>query len=168
MSSPSSILTPLSPSVSYATTIALPLLTKKIRPDTPTQQTNPPRPSPTKRSLEPTPLFPPTTSKRSGSRTNTKRPRSMAPCSRLQSKYQHFPRGRRTKFLRHLAQSYTQSHSPVLATFPCHCQRPSQPTTTTSPQTTHRGDTTSTNPHTNSHHLHSDSQSKTTNWQLVQ
>ena len=167
MSSPSSTLTPLSPSVSYATTTALPRLTK-ISQDTLTQQTNPPRPSPTKRSLEPTPLFPPTTSECPVPRTNTKRPRSMAPCSRLQSKYQHFPRGRRTKFLRHLAQSYTQSHSPVLATFPCHHQRPSQPTTTTSPQTSPRGDTTNSHPHMNSHHLHSDSRSKTTNRQLVQ
>ena len=33
----------------------------------------------------------------------------MAPCSRLQSKYQHFPRGHRTKFFRHLAQLHPKS-----------------------------------------------------------
>ena len=66
----------------------------------------------------------------------------MAPCHRLQSKYQHFPRGHRTIFFRHLAQSYTPSHSTLLATFHFHCQRPSQPTTTTSPQTIQQRDTT--------------------------
>ena len=72
----------------------------------------------------------------------------MAPHRRLQSKYQHFLQGHRTKFIRHLAQPYTPSHSQVLATIRCHRQRPSQPTTTTSPQTILQRHTTNTHHHT--------------------
>ena len=166
MSSPSSIRTPLSPSVSYATTTALPCLTKNQSRYTDT--TNKSSKATTYQMVSGAYPTIPTNHKRTPcSPKNTKRPRSMASCSRLQSKYQHFPRGHRTKFFRHLAQSYTQSHSPVLATFPCRRQRPSQPTTTTSPQTIHRRDTTNSHPHTNSHHLRSDSRSKTTNRQLL-
>ena len=47
-------------------------------------------------------------------------------------------------FFRHLAQPYIPSHLHVLATIRCHHQRPSQPTTTTSPQTILRRDTPNT------------------------
>ena len=111
-------------------------------------------------------MFPTTTSQCPVPQTNTMRPHSMAPRRRLQSKYQHFPRGHRTKFFHDLAQPYTPSHSQVLATIHCHCQRPSQPTTTTSPQTILQRDTTNTHHHTHSHHLRSDCRSQTTSWQL--
>ena len=167
MSSPSSIHTPSSPSVSSATTTALSRLTKNQSRSTDTT------PQSSKATAYQTvsgayPLFPPTTSQRPVPRTNTTRPRSMAPCRRLQSKYQHFPQGHGMKFFRYLAQSYTPSHSPLLATVRCHCQRPSQPTTTTSLQTIQRRDTTNSHHHMHSHHLGSDSRSQTTNRQLLQ
>ena len=167
MSSPISILTPLSPLVSYATTTALPRLTKNQSRYTDT----------TNKSSKATAYqmvsgaYPsiPTNHKRTPccpkKHKETSFNGSMQPPSVQVTALSSRPPN---EIFSSPAQSYTQSHSLVLATFPCHHQRPSQPTMTTSPQTIHRRDTTNSHPHTNSHHLRSDSRSKTTNRQLLQ
>ena len=92
MSSPSSIHTLSSPLVSYATTTASQRLTKNqsISTDTTPQSS---KATVFQMVSGAYPSIPPTTSQCTVPRTNTTGPCSMAPHLRLQSKYQHFPRG---------------------------------------------------------------------------
>ena len=168
MSSPNSILTPSSQSVSCATTTALPRSTKNQSRYTETRQKSskatayqtvsgayPSIPNNHKR----TPCSP-------NKHKETSFNGSMPPPSVQVSAHSSRPPN---EIFSSPGHSYTQSHSPVLATFHSHCQKPSQPTTTTSSPTIHRRDTTGkSHPHTIPHHLRSDSRSQTTNRQLLQ
>ena len=167
MSSPSSIHTPSSPSVSSATTTASPRLTKNLSRSTDTipqsskaiayQTVSGAYPSiPTNHKQ--TPCSP---NKHNETLSNGSMPPPSVQVSALSSRPPN-------KFFRHLAPSYTPSHSPLLTTVRCHRQRPSQPTMTTSPQTIQQRDTTNAHHNMHSHHLQSDSRSQTTHRQLLQ
>ena len=156
MSSPSSIRTPSSPSVSFATTTALPLLTKNWSKSTNTTPQSSKAPAYQTVSgvypyipnnHKPTPCSP-------NKHNETSFNGSMLPPSVQVSALSSRPPN---EIFRHLAQPYTPSHLQVLATIRCHRQRPSQPTTTTLPQTILQRDTTNTHHHTHSHHLRSNS-----------
>ena len=167
MSSPNSICTLSSPSVSYATTTASPRLTKNQSRSTDTT------PQSSKATVFQTvsgasPSIPTnhkpmhySQNKHNGTLFNGSTPPPSVPVSALSSRPPN-------EFFRHLAQSYTPSHLTLLATFNFHRQRPSQPTTTTSPQTIPQRATTNSHHHMNPHHLCSDSRSQKTNLQLLQ
>ena len=166
MSSPNSIHTLSSPSVSYATTTASPRLTKNQSRSTDTtpqsskatifQMVSGAYPSiPTNH--KPMHCSP---NKHNGTLFNGSMPLPSVPVSALSSRQPN---------------EIFSSPGPILhpKSFNATCnrphrQRPSQPTMTTSPQTIHRRDTTNSHHHTNSHHLHSDSRSQTTNRKLLQ
>ena len=167
MSSPSSIRTPSSPSVSFVTTTALPLLTKNWSKSTDTTPQS--SKAPAYQIVSGVYPYIPNNHKPMPCSRNKHNETSFNGSTPLPSvQVSALPRGHQMKFFCHLAQPYTPSHSQVIATICCHRQRPSQPTMTTSPQTILRRDTTNTHHHTHSHHLCSNSRSETTNWQLLQ
>ena len=148
ISSPSSIHTPSSPSVSSATTTASPHLTKNQSRSTDTtpqsskaiayQMVSGAYPSiPTNH--KPIPC---STNKHNETLSNGSMPAPSVQVSALSLRPQK-------EFFRHLAPSYTPSHSPLLTTV-------------------RQTDTTNAHHHTHSHHLRGDSRSQTTHQQLLQ